>query len=144
MKNYICNWVVYLFQMLLKILLETLSYPVEFFSLRDLIMLFVSVSVTGNLIIIIHFFVSLITLLKIAWVVFYLGIISIAPWDIDASFIFTWYSNSICYPIIILPPLIFIHNWKILLKVIQRDTTKEMKHTINIINIVCSFPCLIL
>jgi len=80
----------------------------------------------------------------VARVVFHLGIVIVAPWDIEVTFIFTWYSNSICYPIIILSSVPFIHNWKTTLKVIQKDTMKGMKHTINIINIMCIFPCLVL
>jgi len=71
-------------------------------------------------------------------------IIIIAAWDIVACFIFTSYSNSISYPIIILSPVTFIHNWKTILKVIQKDTMKELKDTINIINSKCRFPCLVL
>jgi len=47
MKNYICNCMVFLFQMqCLKILLGISSYPIEFFGLWDLIILIISASIT--------------------------------------------------------------------------------------------------
>jgi len=73
-----------------------------------------------------------------------LGIVSIAAWDLEACFIFISYSNSMCYLIIVLSPVTFIRNWKTILKVIQKDTMKEMKDTVNIINSMYRFPCLVL
>jgi hypothetical protein len=51
---------------------------------------------------------------------------------------FTLYSNSICYPVFVLFPVTSVHNWKTVLKDIQKGTMEGVKHTIYIISIIYS------
>jgi hypothetical protein len=44
---------------------------------------------------------------------------------------FTQYSNSICYQVIVLFSVTSVHNWKTILRNIQKGTIIEVKHTVT-------------